>query len=187
MADILDRNEETARKVWGICQSVARSMWVRRQPTEAYADRVARLLFGTAAHESASFIYRRQIGFEPHSERGAFGLWQVENGSATDSMYAIVKSPFLRSAVRECVSERSYGIVLSWCAKTALRATQRAEHDDLSCVLARLHYMRVQSSVPATPDEQAAYWKAHYNTVHGKGTPEQWLRSYRKWEHVIHG
>lgn len=178
-------NEETARKVWPICQRIAAGIWIRREPTPEYADRVARLLFGTAAHESGGFVYRRQIGFRPDSDQGAFGLWQIENGSATDTMYDLVKSPYLRSAARSVLTDWSYNVILRWSAIDALRATQAAQYDDLSCLMARLHYMRVGAGVPATPELLAQYWKDHFNTRLGKGTPEQWLRSFRKWEHVI--
>ena len=57
----------------------------------------------------------------------------------------------------------------------------KADHvtfdDHLGCALARLLYWSIPSPLPVPGDwqGQAAYWKAHYNTVHGKGTPEAYL------------
>ena len=49
--------------------------------------------------------------------------------------------------------------------------------DRFGCGLARLLYWSIPSPLPEAGDwkGQAAYWKAHYNTVHGKGTPEAYL------------
>jgi len=51
----------------------------------------------------------------------------------------------------------------------------------LSCLLARLHYLRVPEAVPATVQDMALYAKAHYNTRLGKATASDYLSAYEKW------
>ena len=51
-----------------------------------------------------------------------------------------------------------------------LAVIQDSRGDPLSCLLARLHYLRVPEAVPATVQDMALYAKAHYNTRLGKAT-----------------
>ena len=53
----------------------------------------------------------------------------------------------------------------------------------LALLFTRLHYWLKGDPIPATIEERAKYWKLHYNTVQGKGTPEHYLemnRIYKK-------
>lgn len=45
----------------------------------------------------------------------------------------------------------------------------------LALLFTRLHYWLKGDPIPATIEERAKYWKLHYNTVLGKGTPEHYL------------
>ena len=47
--------------------------------------------------------------------------------------------------------------------------------------MARVHYLRVPQPLPAADDIDglARYWKAHWNTREGAGTPERFVESYR--------
>lgn len=45
----------------------------------------------------------------------------------------------------------------------------------LGLLFARLRYMTVPAAIPDTISERAQYWKTHYNTVEGKGTPDEYL------------
>ena len=55
--------------------------------------------------------------------------------------------------------------------------------DPLHSILAgRLRYMNVPERVPEDRLGQARYWKQHYNTEAGKGTPEKFLKSINKFE-----
>ena len=76
----------TSRVVRLLCDDCACSIYTSTAPSMAYADRVARLLFMTAAHESGGFRWRRQLGFSRDDDRGAFGLWQCEWQSIADSI-----------------------------------------------------------------------------------------------------
>ena len=50
----------------------------------------------------------------------------------------------------------------------------------LALLFTRLHYWLKGDPIPATIEERAKYWKLHYNTVQGKGTPEHYLEMNRK-------
>ena len=45
----------------------------------------------------------------------------------------------------------------------------------LALIFARLRYLVVPAGIPETIEGRAEYWKEHYNTVEGKGTPEEYL------------
>ena len=171
---------KTGREVWAICQRIASGVYIKRPPSEAYALRVARLLWGTAAHESGGFRYRRQLGFSLSSLAGGWGLWQIEHGSVTDSLYDVSGNAKLTSAVCAVLNDRGRELVRRWNTNEIIRATAFAEYDDVSCVLARMHYMRVRDAVPETPGGCAVYWKTWYNTSAGKGRPEQWLEAFNR-------
>ena len=50
----------------------------------------------------------------------------------------------------------------------------------LALLFTRLHYWLKGDPIPATIEERAKYWKLHYNTVLGKGTPEHYLEMNKK-------
>lgn len=45
----------------------------------------------------------------------------------------------------------------------------------LSLIFCRLRYMAVSAAIPATQSLRANYWKEHYNSSLGKGTPQEYL------------
>ena len=54
--------------------------------------------------------------------------------------------------------------------------------DRLAVLMARIHYYRFPGAVPETIQGQAEYYKAHYNTVAGKGS----VKKYRTdWDRLI--
>lgn len=184
----------TGARLWALCLEVARHTHGLRPPNERYSLAVARLLLGTAAQESAGFRYRRQIGFRADSLRGAFGLWQCEFSSADRSLRSIVADiRYLqdRAEVGDRVQELytrlrgplpmpidgSGGVAAT---RDVLRLLQTEQGDLLSCILARIHYLRVPAPIPDNVVDQARYWKTHYNTSAGKGKPSQYLRSWEQ-------
>lgn len=54
----------------------------------------------------------------------------------------------------------------------------------LSLLFTRLLYWLKGDPIPQTIEERAAYWKFHYNTKLGKGTPEHYLEMNRKYKVV---
>lgn len=171
----------TGCALWATCKRIAAGAWIKTPPSPQYADRVARLLWGTAAHESGGFRYRRQIGFGLTSTRGGWGLFQVEHAAATDVFYDISKSNSLTANCVSVLSAPSAGVLRRWSAYEALHATAFPEFDDLSCLIARVYFMTIRESVPATPGAMAVYWDDKYNRNPTKGFPDQWLRAYNTW------
>ena len=169
-----------------LCRDCAASIYGTAPPSPQYAERVAKLLFMTAAHESLAFRFRRQIGFRRETCTGAFGLWQCELASIEASI-DLIHRPDRRPLRDRCLawldrwpgledvdlSHRTLGI--------ALLALQEPRGDPLSCLLARLHYLRVPEAVPATVQDMAVYAKRYYNTRLGKATASDYLRAYERW------
>jgi len=169
-----------------LCRDCAASIYGTAPPSPQYAERVAKLLFMTAAHESLAFRFRRQIGFRRETCTGAFGLWQCELASIEASI-DLIHRPDRRPLRDRCLawldrwpgledvdlSHRTLGI--------ALLALQEPRGDPLSCLLARLHYLRVPEAVPATVQDMAVYAKRYYNTRLGKATAANYLSAYEKW------
>lgn len=74
------------------------------------------------------------------------------------------------------VLEREFDISLSAVEHREL------EHSPLlSLVVCRLHYRLKKDDIPSGRSERAEYWKAHYNTAAGKGTPGEYME---RWEEV---
>ena len=47
----------------------------------------------------------------------------------------------------------------------------------VAIAMCRVYYYRKPGSIPKTLEERASYWKDHYNTKHGKGTPTHYIDS----------
>ena len=45
----------------------------------------------------------------------------------------------------------------------------------------RLKYWRIPKRMPSSIEGQADYWKKYYNTEGGKGDPEHFVESTKKW------
>lgn len=50
----------------------------------------------------------------------------------------------------------------------------------LAIIFTALFYRLVPKKFPIELEEQATYWKKYYNTVHGAGTIDHYLKSYNK-------
>lgn len=50
----------------------------------------------------------------------------------------------------------------------------------LSLIFCRLKYRLIPDPIPATLEGRAEYWKTHYNSLLGDGTPEEYVRNYRR-------
>ena len=165
--------EEAARLCRTIGHMTSRSVPV----SAAYAERVGRLLFCTGLVESA-YTETRQTGYGLETYHGAWGYWQTELGALHDSILFLRRNPALRAEVNR-LGKADVTVLNSM---QLLRAVM--ERPALACAFARLHYLRVKAAVPDSVEEQAAYWKQHYNTIKGKGRVEsfvqRWERSGKK-------
>lgn len=125
------------------------------------------LLLGTAATESKMGLWLRQLGGGP-----ALGLWQIEPATEWD-----VWNNYLafRPGLRDVVRGWSRG------------GDRELEYNhSYSCAIARLIYRRAPTPLPAAGDleAQSKYWKRHYNTPLGKGTPEKYIAD---WKELVEG
>lgn len=132
-----------------------------------------KLVWGTLAHEGDGFDAVRQYGGGP-----ALSWAGIEpatyNDFLTNSWPGLARRrPDVAAAYMGMVPKRYSGF-------------PPAEHlvRDIGFAVAtcRLLYWRAPAPLPAHDDLPglAAYWKRFYNTVHGDGTVEKWLASYRR-------
>lgn len=124
------------------------------------------LLLGTAAVES-------QLGRYLHQAAGpALGIYQMEPATHDDLWrHWLPARPVLRTQL------------LTWAADTGVLpppADQLIHDLRYATAMARLHYLRVPAPLPPAADlpALAEYWKRHYNTHLGRGTPEKFLRAW---------
>lgn len=179
----MTNNELNAMRLWILCKRAAACIHDGRAPTERYADAVARLLFGTAAQESG-LRWERQRSPRWEGLVGGFSKWQVERGSVSDSLAMIKARPILCSNVTGFVfadPNAPANSMQSFTADQWLAVLRIDNNDAPGAAFARLHYLRVKSPVPEGLEQQAEYWKRFYNTSAGKGTPEQYLASWRRY------
>lgn len=168
--------------IWNLCQEVAHKVYSTKPPNDRYANIVARMLFGTAAQES-NFKWRRQQGCSLEAYRrgrGGFGLWQIEECSCLDTLHLMAMRPPLLENVCNLLN-CDPGVFTFAAAWQVLWPTQLPGIGDLlGCVLARIHYLHVPKPIPETVEEQAVYWKTHFNKPVGSGTVEQYLKNWRE-------
>jgi hypothetical protein len=123
------------------------------------------LVMGTAAQES-HLKYVKQLGSGP-----ALGLFQVEPFTYNDYWDNFVDD---RSDLRESILH-------------AIRTEGEPRPDrviwDLryASIMCRIHYRRIRSPLPQHGDISgyAAYWKKYYNTIHGSGTEEEFIKNFK--------
>lgn len=134
------------------------------EPEVPYSENALLLLLGTAAQESSYGKYRRQVGNGP-----ALGIFQMEPATFTD-----IDRNYLRyhPAIRQKI--------LSVCGLKDLDAKDLVDNDRLAVCMARVHYLRSRGKIPSKAQDMALYWKKNYNTLLGKGTPEEFMDNYRR-------
>ena len=144
------------------CAALARAVGQPRLDTAAGHA----LLLRTAAVESG-LEARRQAGDGP-----ARSYWQIEPRTAIDLGAWMMG----RGEAWAAVEGELFGVHDRWTEEAIAR---RLEVDQFAAaMLARVLYWRVPAALPIAGDlnGQAGYWKDHYNTFLGKGTPEGFIR-----------
>ncbi|MGI0119668.1 hypothetical protein [Zooshikella sp. RANM57] len=118
------------------------------------------LLLETAAQETklGNFPDRTPMG-------AGVGLCQIDPISFKDIQNRV------RSADRDRLKE-SFNVDLK-----TLQHRDLAYSPLLSFIFCRLHYKLRPGAIPETLEGRANYWKKHYNTVAGKGRPEEYVKS----------
>lgn len=134
----------------------------------AHSHAAENLVLGTALQES-NLHYLRQLNEGP-----ARGIYQMEPATHDD-----IWQSFL--AFRPELSER----VSAFLAPAQSRMDQLVWNLAYATAMCRVHYLRVRYPLPGPDDVHglAEYWKQHYNTPLGRGTPEEFVRKFE--DHVI--
>lgn len=117
------------------------------------------LLLGTAAQESHFGKYLRQNVKEFDINRHAMGTFQMEKATFNWLQLKYDKRfPVLQ-----------------------LRQHFEMEYDlKLATLMCRLRYLVDPKPLPKTLKGQAQAWKRIYNTVHGSGTTEEYIKNYNR-------
>ena len=134
---------------------------------DLHSDAAEDLVMGTASQEShLKFI--QQLNGGP-----AMGLFQMEPATYEDHWSNwLLNRPDLACKVRNAIST-SQGIPSADRMRWDLR---------FAAIMCRIHYRRRPEPLPEYGDiwAYANYWKDHYNTHLGAGTPEEFYENYRK-------
>ena len=127
------------------------------------------LLVGTFAQESGCGRYVRELNSGP-----ARGFWQMNPADHDDIWRKYLPNHAkLANAV----------LNLATCSKPP-SAELLIDNIRYACAMARIHYLRIADKIPSTLEEQAAYWKKYYNSVLGKGTVEEYITNYKKFNNI---
>jgi len=128
-----------------------------------WSEEAEQLVVGTGIQESG-LRHLRQIGGGP-----GLGIWQMEPKTHADiwdnflrfrtKLGLNVLGPYSKPSHARLVWDLAYG-----------------------CSMCRIHYLRCPEPLPPSGDieAQANFWKLHYNTPSGAGTPEQYIENWRR-------
>jgi hypothetical protein len=130
-----------------------------------WSEAAGQLLLGTALQES-KLCYRRQIGGGP-----ALGLFQMEPATHADcwSNYLVYRP------------ELAHRVLVIGGLTEPPDAEWLVGHDEYSCAMARIKYLRCPAPLPPAGDISAIaeYWLKWYNGG-GKGTVDAFLANWRE-------
>ena len=133
------------------------------------------LVIGTIAQESRMGTYLKQLGRGP-----ALGICQMEPATHFDLWDNYLKyNPGLSSIIWTLALNNG----------TFTSDTRYPEEQQLvgnlyyAIAMCRVHYLRIKAPLPQAGDVAgyAAYWKKYYNTVHGKGTEQEFIHNWNKY------
>lgn len=132
----------------------------------AFSRAASQLLLGTALHESMGLKHRRQVGGGP-----ARSLFQMEPATHDD-----IWTNFL--AYRDGLKGQIESLLSS---PTANKHRELEFNDNYAAGMARVHYFRAPDALPKSNDliSQSNYWKKHYNTEKGAGTPTKYQNDWK--------
>lgn len=120
---------------------------------------VVDLLMETAAAETLLGQYP-----DAHYYTHGVGLTQVD-----EDTFAWLRDKYASGFVADCLKDR-FGVAIA-----QVNYRELAFSPLLAFIWCRLRYMTVPHPVPTKIKERAAYWKRFYNTVKGKGTPQEYF------------
>ncbi len=126
-----------------------------------FSKAASELLLGTAIKESQNFKYRRQI------VGPALSYFQIEPATHDDIWDNYLRyRPKLANQIKQLLT-----------SPTASKLHELEHNDNYAAAMARIVYKRAPDKLPTFNDTSAManYWKKHYNTPLGKGTPPGYI------------
>lgn len=131
---------------------------------DLWSQAAENLLLGTAAHESKSGTFLKQMNGP------ALGIYQIEPTTFEDIQDYITANKSLQKKVTALLSP--------FDQRNGYRAL--TYHLIFSTAIARLIYLRAPQALPCAQDIPglAQYWKMHYNTPLGRGTVAEFIAHY---------
>lgn len=130
------------------------------------------MVLHTAAAESALGLDLRQSSFSMKSNKGAFGLYQMELVTHDDIWNVVLGAyPILQMKISQ--------LILPGISDPKDNLTANLWYATAMC---RMQYYRFSEPLPKADDiyKQADYWLCYYNRG-GKGTVEKFVSSVRKY------
>ena len=131
------------------------------------------LVLATGIVESR-YEYIRQMGDGP-----ARSFWQVEPTSAVDNCQHYLK--YRTNLMKNCAKASLVDTKYWQMYEEEIWAEILEKNIAAGIVHCRLKYRRVPKKLHSSLKGQAAYWKKYYNTEGGKGDPEHFIESVKKW------
>lgn len=169
-----------SKNAWALSHDCAQAIYGTKPPSPRYAWDVARLLAMTVAHESGGFLWNRQLGHSIVDPQGAFGLWQVEQGSMKTSIDWLRDHPAVSERAGQWLFQHKTTPPAWWTAFSLHGLSFLLTGWPRACVLfARLHYLRVPEPVPSSIEAQGSYAKRYYNTAAGKAMAADYIAAYQ--------
>ena len=161
-----------------IVEPVIREIAVNSDPSwhqiTRYSKECEDLMIGTYAQESACGRYIKQI------VGPALGPWQMESKTHDDVWKLYINSRM-----------KIGGTILKMCQMSnPPAASMMIDNIRYACCMARVYYLyidfvkKLNKPIPTTLEGQAQYWKEHYNTSQGKGTVEEYIANYKRFNGI---
>lgn len=125
-----------------------------------YSYEAFQLVYGTIIQESKRGTYIRQNVDNFNINIHAVGIGQTEKGTFD----------WLKSSYEATIPDLAN-----------IKFEELEYNLKYSILFCRLRYRKDKQPIPKTLDEQAKLWKRVYNTIHGKGTVEEYLQNYKQY------
>jgi len=178
------------KRIWRLCLKCAWALDCDPKVTKDWRDVVAipyrfataKLLFGTAAQESA-LRWERQRSPRWDGKVGAFSKWQLEQASIMATLNGLKRKPGRLAKATMFLFDDTHATT-DWASlplDTILWMLRMNDNDYLGVLLCREHYRRISSPIPSDLEGQARYWKQFYNTIAGKGTIVEYLANWERY------
>lgn len=137
------------------------------------------LMLGTALHESAGLAALTEIEPGPLKLGPGIGVYQIEHPTHEDLF-----ASFLHRPKYQALGDK----VEAYLGRAPSPDEQLATNLAYATAVARCLYYRATEPLPAFEHrtvtdlgELGGYWKRHYNTELGAGTPDQWVASFARY------